>query len=205
MWVRSEYANELAVLSAWLAMIVPWSGAMHTSTEAGLESDILFLRFPFFELQFRNPAVLEIGGATVEVETLENAYPGTELFGNLFVTTPPSSVAFYDGTLWQASLLWTVAAVGFALALLFSFALYLREDQVVDALPVPPVRLMGVLLGVGALGTAGASVLHFAARDTAGFPIPAGVLVVAALAAVLLRTEQRAPSEAADEQTDWEQ
>jgi len=201
MWVRSEYANELAVLSAWLAVLLPWSGAAHTETEADLESSILFLRFPFVELQFRNPAVVELDGVTAEVDTLENTYPGTEVAGNLFVTTPPSSLASYEGALWQASLLWAVAAVGFALALSLSLALYLREDRVVEVLPVTPVRLMGALLGVGAVGTAGASVLHYAARDTVGVPIPAGVLVVAALAAVLLRTEAVAsPDRDADDE-----
>jgi len=195
MWVRSEYANELAVLSAWLTVLLPWSGSAHTRTEAGLESDILFLRFPFFELQFRSPAVVELDGVTAEVETLENTYAGTELFGNVFATTPPSSLAFYEGALWQASLLWTVAAVGFALAVLFSLALYLREGRVAERLSVTPVRLMGALLGVGALGTAGASAVHYTARDTVGLPVPAGVLVVAALAAVLLRTEEVASSD----------
>jgi hypothetical protein len=190
MWVRSEYANELAVLSAWLAMFVPWSGATHTEVHSsGLEGDIIFIRFPFFELQFRTPALVEVQGTTRELGMLEDTYPGTELFGDTFATTPPSSVLFYDATLWQASLLWLVAAVGFALALLLSLALYFREEWVGATLPVSPVRLMGGLLGVGALGTAGASYFHYLARDTVGFPIPAGVLVVAVLAAVLLRTE----------------
>lgn len=194
MWVRSEYANELAVLSAWLAVFVPWSGARHTQEGsvfgASIESDILFLRFPFVELQFRDPAVIESGEETVEVTApLDAAYSGVELFGDIYATTPPSSVFFYESTLWQASLLWLVAAVGFALAVVLSLALYLREDRVVAALPVSAVRLMGVLLGVGALGTAGASLLHYSARDTVGVPIPAGVLVIAVLAAVLLRTE----------------
>jgi len=48
---------------------------------------------------------------------------------------------------------------------------------------------MCALLGLGALGTAGASVLYFAVRDMVGVPVPVDVLVVAVLAAVLLRTE----------------
>jgi len=194
MWVRSEYANELAVLSAWLSVFVPWSGATHTQqgTVLGAEvgSDIIFLRFPLVEFQFRSPAVIQSGAERITVDAAVNgAYPGTELFGDVYLTTPPSSVLFYDSTLRQASLLWTAGAVGFALALLLSLALYVREDRVVAALPVSPVQFMGALLGVGALGTAGASVLQFAARDTVGVPVPVGVLVIAVLAAVLLRTE----------------
>jgi hypothetical protein len=207
MWVRSEYANELAVLSAWLAMLVPWSGATHTQdggTVAGVdvEGDIMFIRFPFVEFQFRDPPVIESGEELIEVdEPLDAVYSGVELFSNVYVTTPPSSVLFYDSTLQQASILWTLAAVGFALAFLLSLALYLREDRVDAALPVSSVHLMGALLGVGALGTAGASALHYAARDTVGFPIPAGVLVVAVLAVVLLRTEAIEPP---DSETDAE-
>lgn len=192
MWVRSEYANELAVLSAWIAMLVPWSGASHTLRESGVEGDIIFIRFPLFELQFRSPVLVEDQAqeTVTELGLLEATYPGTELFGDVFATTPPSSVSFYESTLGQASLLWTLAAIGFALAFLLSVGLYVREDRVVQTLPVSSVHLMGALLGIGALGTAGASVLHYLERDTVGFPIPAGVVVIAVLAVILLRTEE---------------
>ena len=163
---------------------------------AEVESDIIFLRFPLVELQLRSPAVIQSGEERVTVDAaLDGAYSGAELFGDVYLTTPPLSVLFYDSTLKQASLLWMAGAVGFALAFLFSLALYLREDRVVAALPVGAIRLMGALLGVGAVGTAGASVFHFAARDTVGFPVSVGVLVVAVLVAVLLRTEAVQASE----------
>ena len=204
MWVRSEYANELAVLSAWVAMLVPWAVSTHTHETVGgdIENGIFFLRFPLFELQLRSPGFIEIDGELVpadeiiaEGERFVDAYPGTELAGDVFVTTPPTSLAFYDGALWQASLLWTVAAAAFATAFVFSLVLYFREERVVERLPVAPVRLMGALLGVGALGTAGASVLYYLERDMVGTPIPIGVLVIGALALVLLRTKQIEPTE----------
>jgi len=216
MWVRSEYANELAVLSAWLALLLPWNVSRVTRTDelsqgGGLvntevDSSIFFLRFPFAEVQLRNPGRVSGGDVnegnvsfTVEPkdasETLDAIYAGIQVVGDLHVTTPPTSMAFYDGTLWQSSLLWAAAALAFVLAVALSIALYTREDAVVDRLPVSPVRLMGLLLGLYALGAAGASYLQYTERDLLGLPIPAGLLVVAVLAVVLLRTKAVARSE----------
>lgn len=204
MWVRSKYASELAVLSAWLAVFVPWNVAYHTQTwirgDPSIEGSVFFFRFPFFELQLRSGSVVEaVGREAIEfdVSNLEaDAYPGTALFGEFFVTTPPQSLAFYESTLWQASLLWMVASLAFAFAFALSIALYLREEEVVEFLPVSQVRLMGALLGLGALGTGGASVLYYVERDVVGLPIPVGVLVVGALAIVLLQTEEIPDDEA---------
>jgi hypothetical protein len=203
MWVSSEYANELAVVSAWVALLVPWSVSTQSRSVstpvADGEAGVLFFRFPLFELQFRDDTVTSesLTGevATVDItEDLAELYPGSELFGDVFATTAPASATFssevYGSALQQAGILWTLASVGFVLAFLLSIALYVREDRVVAASPVSPVRLMGALLGVGALGTAGATVLHYTQRDVVGFPIPVGLVVIAALAAVLLRTEQ---------------
>jgi hypothetical protein len=224
MWVRSEYANELAVLSAWLSVLIPWNITRHKRTDqltfldglvvASPQSRITFLRFPFFEIQLRKPGQVDPdqagGNASVNgsgAQRLENAdasgvlnadYAGTELFGDVFVTTPPSSVTFYEGTLQQASLLWLVASLAFGLAFVLSLTLYVREEQTAARLPTSPVRLMGILLAVGALGTAGATVLQYMQRGLVGFPIPAGVIVVSILAAVLLQTEEvDSPTESA--------
>lgn len=203
MWVSSEYANELAVVSAWVALLVPWSVSTQSRSVstpiADGEAGVLFFRFPLFELQFRDDTIVSESstGESVGVDITDNLaelYPGSELFGDVFATTAPASAAFssdvYGSTLQQAGLLWTLASVGFVLAFLLSIALYVCEERVVTASPVSPVRLMGALLGVGALGTAGATVLHYTQRDAVGFPIPVGLVVIAALAAVLLRTEQ---------------
>lgn len=211
MWVRSEYANELAVLSAWLAFFLPWNLANLTRTDdllpemplfsGEVESSIFFFRLPFAEFQLRRPGSIrgepvEGENLTAEIEgadasgILDSTYAGTQVVDSLYVTTPPTSMAFYDGTLWQVSLLWTLAAVAFALAFLFSLALYVREDAVTDRLPFSAVRTMGALLGLYALGVAAASWLQFTQRDVVGFPIPAGVIVIGALAVVLLRTEE---------------
>jgi len=190
MWVRSEYAGELAVLSAWLSVLLPWNITYHGNAPPEGEAAVYFFRFAFFEVQFRRPWVFEINGeTTVATEPLELTYAGTQLFGNVFVATPVGSLQFYEETLAQASMVWTVAAVGFALALALSLALYFREQEVSAALPVSEVQLMGGLLAVGALATAASTVLFFQDSHTTGITIPVGV-VVGVLAVVLLQTEK---------------
>jgi len=194
MWVRSEYTSELAVLAAWVSLLVPWNVVYHTrATVEGfpvVEGTVFFLRFAFFELQFRQDTIVE-GELGIEnvAELLEATYPGTELAANVYITSPPTSATFYDGTLWQASVLWTVAAAALALAFALSIALYFRTDETVERLPVSEVRLMGILLGIATVGMVGASVLYYLERDVVGTPVPAGVVVVGAFSLVLLRTK----------------
>jgi len=191
MWVRSRYAGELAVLSAWISVLLPWNITYQGSAPPDGLGAVYFFRFAFFEIQFRRPWVFEINGEVTEAtEPLELTYAGSQLFGNIFVTSPPSSISFYDDALAQASMLWLGAAAMFAAAFVLGLALYFREEAVAERLPVSEVRLMGVLLVVGAAGTAAASVLFFRTDATSGIPIPVGVLVVGALGAVLLRTEK---------------
>lgn len=190
MWVRSEYAGELAVLSAWISVLLPWNITYQGSAPPDGLGTVYFFRFAFFEIQFRRPWVFEINGdVTRATEPLDATYAGSQLFGNVFVTTPPSAASFYDGALGQASLLWAGAALVFAAAFLLSLALYFRENAVAERLPVSEVRLMGALLVVGALGTAAASVQYFTTDVTGGIPIPVGVIVVGVLGLVLLQTE----------------
>lgn len=205
MWVRSAYTSELAVLAAWLSVFVPWNVAYFSREVdtfvpgealdafglSGSETTTMFvLRFPFFELQFRDET-LAFNGIGVDItDSLAGEYPGTALAGEIYLTSPPTSAAFYEGALWYASLLWTLAAVAFALALALSLALYFRTDWTLERLPASEVRVMGALLGLAALGVAGASLLYSLERDVVGTPIPVGVFVVGALAVVLLRTEE---------------
>lgn len=200
MWVKSRYTSELAVLAAWVSVLVPWNVVYHTGaaieefpTLSGetIEGTIFFLRFPFFELQIREQNVA-VGEILIENfdEELALQYAGAEVFGGLYVTTPPTSATFYEGAIWQASLLWSLAALALALAVALSLALYFRTDRTIERLPVSEVRLMGGLLGVAALGMAGSTYLYFLERETMGTPIPVGVLVVGALSLVLLRTKE---------------
>ena len=143
MWVRSEYASELAVLSAWLAALVPWNVAYHA--RAPVDSTIFFVRFALVELQLRAASEIVVDGEPLDVDAaLAAQYPGTGLVGDFFLTTPPTSALFYGpGGLGTAGWVWSLAAACFLGALVLSLALYLREDEVRTRLPVSEVRPSG--------------------------------------------------------------
>lgn len=206
MWVRSKYANELAALSAWLSIFIPWNVTRYSEASGqGDQITALFFRFPFLELQFRNNTVItETSGPAIGVTyELPGAASARNLYGDVYITWPIAAIRSFDSTLQQASLLWTGAAIMFGLALALSIALYLREEEVAERLPILPARLMGVLLGLGALGTSGASVLYYTERAVVGFTIPVGVIVIALLALMLLRTKP-VPAEDDDQAAETE-
>lgn len=191
-WVRSEYAGEFAVISAWLSMVLPWNIVYHPSVPTDpLASKMAIIRLPLAEVQFRFPAVVEINGETSSASAiLEQMYPGFRLFGEVFLTTPVGASGHYDGYLQLGSYAWAVGALAVAAAFVVSIALYLREETVEAKLPADPVRLIGGLLGVATLALAAASVLYFFDRDLGGIPIPVGVLIMGALSVALLRVER---------------
>lgn len=195
MWVKSEYAGELAVLSAWVSMLVPWNVVRHAS--APFESTVVFLRFALFEVQFRFPTRIAINNTEGETSivdasrALAEAYPGSRVLGDLFVAVPPQTALFYEAPrLQQAGLVWSLSAMVFFGAFVLSLALYTNEAAVSEKLDVSEVRLMGALLLAGAVGSGVATVLYYLERPVVGTPIPVGVLVIGALGVVLLRTER---------------
>ena len=191
-WVRSEYAGEFAVLSAWLSMVLPWNIVYRASlpTEP-LASEMTIIRFPVFAIQFRAPAVIEINGQTSSAAgLLEQMYPGFQLFGDVFLATPVGASSHYGGTMQLGSFAWTLGALAIVAAFAVSIAFYLREDELQERLSADPVRLIGGLLGVATLALSAASVFYFFERDFAGIPIPVGVVVIGALSVALLRVER---------------
>lgn len=200
-WVRSEYASEFAVLSAWLAMVLPWNVVYHTSVPTPLrDSEIAIVRLSIVEVQFRTPAVITIDGppnATLDSTTrtvapvLDELFAGSNVVSDVFVTTPVGAITHYDGYLQLGSVAWALGALALLSAFAVSLALYVREDATVARSPVDPVRLIGGLLGAATVAMAAASVLYFLERDVAGTPIPIGVVVMGALATALLRVERR--------------
>lgn len=176
-WVRSEYAGELAVLSAWLSTLIPWN--VTYSSDLGQVS-ALFVRFPLFQVRY-------VWGIQVNQNVaLSTPIPGWLLPGGL---VRYSALSAQEGlSILLAYQVWALGAVVFALALALSIAYYLRERQVED-LPVDPVRLMGGLLGLcGAVFGVATYLLY--TRGFPGIPIPVGVIFLFAFAALLLTVDR---------------
>jgi hypothetical protein len=173
MWVRTEYAGELAVLSAWLGALVPWNVSLVSDVAGG---NALFVRFPFVEVRYAFG--LPVGRATL-------------------VLDPLSALAFYRGTTVAVGYrVWLAGAAFVAAALVLSVAYYLREDRV-EAGPVDPVRVMGALLTGAGVAFAAATYL-IATRGFPSLPVPVGVVLLLLLGAALLRVERADVGEGTD-------
>jgi hypothetical protein len=187
-WVKSEYADELAVLATWLSMVLPWSVAYHTGGPLG--SVLAFVRLPVFELQLRFPSEITFNGVPLDVaRALDVQYSGWQLAGNVYGTIPPAAALAYDGTLALANAVWSIAAALVTVAFALSLAMYVREERTRARLPVAYPRLAGWLLLSAAAFLGVATALLFLERDVVGVPIPVGLVVVAALAVALVRAE----------------
>ncbi|MFB6079444.1 MAG: hypothetical protein ABEJ81_00330 [Haloferacaceae archaeon] len=161
MWVRSEYAGELAVLSAWIGALVPWDVSLVSDVAGG---NALFVRFPFVEIRYAFG--LPSGRPTL-------------------VLDPLSALGFYRGTAVAVGYrVWLLGAALVAAALVLSSVYYLREERV-EAAPVDPVRLMGVLL-LGAGLTFAAATYLIQVHGLPGLPAPVGVVLLLVFGGVLL-------------------
>lgn len=192
-WVRSEYAGEFAVISAWLSMVLPWNIVYYSGVPTEKIDSLLFaVRFSILELQFRFPGEINVNGEVVYTATdsFDGLLSGIHVFSSLFVTTPPMAATHHDGYFQLGSLAWTIGAFALLVSFAVSIAFYLREAAVESRLPADPVRLIGGLLGTATVALSAASVLYFLDRDLAGIPIPVGVLVMGALSVALLRVER---------------
>ncbi len=165
-WVKAEYANELAVLSAWLTVLLPWNV---NYTSSILDGRFLFVRFPFFQVRYNFGVPV---GRAVKLDT------------------PLSAAQFQSGggSLALPYWVWTGAAVVFAGAVALSVLFYLREEWV-ETWPVDPVRLMGVVLGVGTLAL-GVATYYLYTQGFPGLKVPVGLVLIAALSAVLLTVDR---------------
>lgn len=163
-WVNSEYAGELAVLSAWLTALLPWSVSYVPQIAGG---SLLDVRVPFFQIRYT------FGLPFARAVSVRDPVTG------LSVTSgDPVGVAYAA---------WLVGAALVALAVLLSVAYYVDEARV-EAAPVDPVRAMGVLLVLGGVALAAATAL-FVLRFP-GLTVPVGSVFVPLFGVVLLAVDR---------------
>jgi hypothetical protein len=172
MWVRSEYAGELAVLSTWLAALIPWNVTYAPDVAGG---SLLFVRFPLFQVRYSFG--VPVGRAIV-------------------VSDPLSALALQRGqSIEPAYRLWVAAAAVVALALTVA-ALYYRRESWVESWPVDPVRLLGTLL-LAAGGLLAVATYHLVGGGFPGIPVPLGVVFLFVFGALLVgaeRTDEAGPA-----------
>lgn len=169
MWVRSEYAGELAVLSTWLCALAPW--ALTVGRPDRLDTTVWIFWFHPRRFLF---------------------LPGIELEGTSGV--PNWVWEFADGQLYvgdtYAGLLWITGTLVFLAALGFSLIYYFREAEVEQS-NLDPVRVLGALLLVS--GAILALVVGALWRNHPGTTVPLGVVLQLVLGVVLLQTERVEP------------
>lgn len=162
MWVRSEYAGELAVLSTWLSGLAPWS----VTVIAREGATGYFFWFHVLNLLFT---------------------PGIDVPGR----RPLWVWGFLDFPIYvgeqYVTYLWLAGTAVFAVALALSVAYYADEQQV-ESLGVDPVRTLGALLVASGLLLGGAYVLLV--QNLLGTTLPVGVLLQLVLGVVLVQTER---------------
>ncbi|WP_144902297.1 DUF7549 family protein [Halobellus captivus] len=164
-WVRAEYAGALAVVSTWIAALVPWNVTYSTGVSGG---SVLFVRFPFFQIRY--------------------AY-GVPTARGVSVSDPLSATAFQVGQTIQAAYqVWTVGAAVLALAIAFS-VLYYRYEERIESGPIDPVRLLGGLLTLTGVVLAVATYL-LVTRGFPGLPLPIGVVLLFVFGALLLTVDR---------------
>jgi hypothetical protein len=171
-WVKSEYAGELAVVSAWIAALLPWYSSYVPEID-GLPGSVLFLRFPFAQIRFTF---------------------GVPLADAVDFRTPMGIVfrradTLESGAIEIAYWVWYVGAALVAVAVLFSLLMYVDYDRLLEALPVHPVRIMGGLLTAAAAVLAVSTALFYRHRVFDEFPVPIGLALMFVLGGSLLRVE----------------
>lgn len=122
-WVKSEYADELAVVSAWLAALLPWA-ISYTPSHVDFPGTVVYVRFPFLEIRY----VFDF--ALADALVAHSPAGGRTLVGG-------STTGAYD--------LWLVAAIPLYLAVCLAFALFVASGSggpttahLEERLPVSP-------------------------------------------------------------------
>jgi hypothetical protein len=193
-WVRADYAGELAVLSAWLAALLPWSVTYASAAVPPFRGSFVLVRSGLVELGFvwNLPKITVEGGGRVRLMELLplSGVPGVPLTRTFWASTPVYSAATVPDGLGTAGLaagvLAGVAGLAILVGLGLSVAMYRDEERFVTA---RTVRGMGALLGTAGVAFLGSSLAYW--RSPArGIPVPVGAVVLCALGAVLLTVDR---------------
>lgn len=176
-WVRKEYAGELAVLSTWFAGLIPWNVAYAPDVAGG---QVLFVRFPLFQVRY-----------TFGLSFTKGTLVGLPVPAPLVDTSGMvvSAIAFQEGTFAAFGYrVWALGALVYAVALAVSVAYY-RDEERVEAWPVDPVLLLGGLLALSGVVLGAATVALWGMFGS--IAVPLGVVFMLAFGAVLVRAERR--------------
>jgi len=168
LWVNPEYAQEFAVLSAWLSMLIPWSLTYASSSNS--DAALFVMRFPYVQIQYVT------GLPLVEAFQLRNAY------GSMM-----AEQANNEG-LAIAFGIWLVGSVILTVAFVLSLIMYAESDVLDDYRDIAPVRVMGVILLLAAVVMTVSDV--FLWQNMPGRQIPVFTLFYYVFAVVLLAIEE---------------
>ena len=161
MWVRSEYAGELAVLSAWLCALLPWSVSYATP------GDVRVFRIHFLYVLFQFVPGVDLGQGPVP-----------------FVPVVDGAAFANDDAVAFAYRLWLLAALVFALVLAWSVAYYVADERLEARSPLDPVRVMGALLVLTAVPLSVATYYLLVALPA--LTVPVGVVFMYLFGGLLL-------------------
>lgn len=172
-WVKSEYAEELAVLVTWLSALLPWSISygQFAVTETN-DLTLVILRFPFLAIRY------QLGFQLLSGTNVKTPLGFREEAVNAGGTTAQQVLGFD---------LWLVALFVLGLALCLSFLMYFEVDAV-DSLPLDPVRVLGLLLLMVGTLLVGSTYVLFTTQ--AALFIPFGVLLHLTFGVILLRVDR---------------
>jgi hypothetical protein len=197
-WVKAKYANELAVLSAWLAALLPWTVTYSGQGRGPLGSTLILVRTGVLEVQFVQalPREVVVDGQAQRLENLREVLAavgisGLRLSEGVWASTPIASALAQSGNpeagVRNAALVGGAGGALILAAVGTSLLLYARE-QWVESL-VDPVRLIGTLLG-GATAAFTVAAVYRWQSSIPGVPIPVGLVVIGVLAAMLLTVDR---------------
>jgi uncharacterized protein (TIGR04206 family) len=165
MWVRSDYAGELAVLSTWLCALLPWS-----VTYASSGSNRLFrIHFLYAYFQFAPGS------------------PLATLLDNVVLVTRAGRVANNSSAEFGYQL-WVLGGALLTVAVAISLVYYRYDRRLEERSLVDPVRLLGGLLVAAGLPFAAAT--YFVNAGIVGVTAPVGVVFLLVLGGLLLVVER---------------